>query len=623
MISFNQVGFTYDGQTFALDDITFEVPQGAFVCVLGGNGSGKSTLAKHINALLIPDRGSVEVLDRSTAQDENLYFIRSNAGMVFQNPDDQIVASLVENDVAFGPENLGLPAEQLRERVTQALEQVGLEGFEKRETAQLSGGQKQRVAIAGVLAMEPQILVLDEASAMLDPRGRASLMRVCRELNEAGMTIVMITHFMEEAVAADTVYVLADGHIVASGSPREVLGNVDELEQRSLDVPFAAKMARTLQNAGMDIPFTLDEDELAQAIAQVVGRGSSEQLSADEDESSVVTDANVVSSTEASEEPSADAYTAPAAPTEELSKSDEALIVFDDVSYTYMPVSKKKKQDSTPTIKQDGWGNNPEQEWALEHIDFALHEGEFLGIAGHTGSGKSTLLQHMNGLLHPTQGQVRVHGYDIADKAHAALARKDVGLVFQYPEHQLFAATVFEDVAFGPRNLNLDEDEVRTRVEEGLRLVGLDADEIGQMSPFELSGGQQRRVAFAGVLAMRPRVLILDEPAAGLDPRSHAEFIQLVEDFHLKEHMTIVMASHNMDDLARLSDRILILNQGAQCMLGTPAEVFADAEVCRQVGLDVPSAQRLANTLRSYGVPLGEALYSQESLAHALQQMMV
>ena len=262
MIEFENVGFTYDGSTFVLDEVNLHIEQGQFVCILGGNGSGKSTLAKHINALLVPDRGTVSVLGHDTSDQLYTYFIRSNAGMVFQNPDDQLVASLIENDVAFGPENLGVPTDQLRARVTDALAQVGLQGFERKETAALSGGQKQRVAIAGVLAMDPQILILDEASAMLDPRGRRGLLRVCRELHEAGMTIVMITHFMEEAALADTVFVLDGGAVALQGTPEEVLTQMDRLESLALDVPFSVKMSRALQQRGVPVGVHVKEEDL-------------------------------------------------------------------------------------------------------------------------------------------------------------------------------------------------------------------------------------------------------------------------------------------------------------------------------------------------------------------------
>lgn len=275
MIEFENVGFTYDGSTFVLDDIDLQINQGEFVCILGGNGSGKSTLAKHINALLVPDAGHVTVLDRDTSDEQYTYFIRSSAGMVFQNPDDQLVASLIENDVAFGPENLGVPTAELRERVTNALAQVGLQGFERKETAALSGGQKQRVAIAGVLAMNPQILILDEASAMLDPRGRKGLLRVCKELHAAGMTIVMITHFMEEAALADRVFVLDDGHVALEGTPDSVLTRMELLESLALDIPFGVKVSRALQQRGVPVALHVSEDDLAAELLQMFGTAES------------------------------------------------------------------------------------------------------------------------------------------------------------------------------------------------------------------------------------------------------------------------------------------------------------------------------------------------------------
>lgn len=266
MISFEDVSFTYTNESYVLEDLSVEIPQGQFVCVLGANGSGKSTFSKLINALLLPDKGEVKVDGPITSDAQNTFAIRSKAGSVFQNPDDQIVASLVENDVAFGPENLGIPNPELRERVEVALAQVGLTGFEKRETNALSGGQKQRVAIAGILAMEPQILIFDEASAMLDPRGRRGLMRVCKELHAQGMTIVMITHYMEEAAEADRVLVLREGKIVLDGTPEEVLTQDAELRKLNLDIPFATQLSRLLQDKGIDIPTFVDREPLKEAL---------------------------------------------------------------------------------------------------------------------------------------------------------------------------------------------------------------------------------------------------------------------------------------------------------------------------------------------------------------------
>ena len=253
-------------------------------------------------------------------------------------------------------------------------------------------------------------------------------------------------------------------------------------------------------------------------------------------------------------------------------------LAFESVGYSYdSPKERKRGRD-------DGSGARA---WALRDVTFTLADGEFIGLAGHTGSGKSTLIQHANGLLHPTVGRVLFDGGDLADKRVAQACRSAVGLVFQYPEHQLFAATVREDVAFGPRNLGLSDEEVAERVGEALRLVHLDEEDIGERSPFELSGGQQRRVAFAGVLAMRPRVLVMDEPVAGLDPVARAEFLELIGELH-RSGLSIIMASHSMEDLARLADRMeaLAAERGAGFLL-------RDAGNMRQSGaVVVVGAQR-------------------------------
>ena len=272
IIRVSDVSFTYDGEAFALSGASVQIERGEFVCILGGNGSGKSTLAKHINALLVPDEGSVTVLDHDTRDERSTYFIRSHAGMVFQNPDDQLVASLIENDVAFGPENLGVPTDDLRQRVADALADVGLQGFDKRETAALSGGQKQRVAIAGVLAMEPSILILDEATAMLDPRGRKGLMRVCHELHDRGMTVVMITHFMEEAAQADRVIVLEEGRVACDGTPQDVLVQAELLEHLNLDLPFAAELSLELGRRGVPVGMHIETTTLKEELCRLLSK---------------------------------------------------------------------------------------------------------------------------------------------------------------------------------------------------------------------------------------------------------------------------------------------------------------------------------------------------------------
>lgn len=609
MIECTDVAFTYDGERFALRGLNLSVRRGEFVCVLGGNGSGKSTLAKHLNALLVPDEGRV-VVDGLDTSDPSLTFdIRSTAGMVFQNPDDQLVATLVEDDVAFGPENLGVEPGEIAERVRAALKEVGLVGFERHETHALSGGQKQRVAIAGVLAMDPSVLILDEASAMLDPRGRAGLMRVCRELNERGMTIIMITHFMEEATAADRVVVVDGGRVVVEGAPHEVLTRVEELRALNLEVPPACELGLALQRAGAEVSVHVREEDAVAEIVRAARRCGAlgEGLPAEAREAGTAAGEGAESGQVAAAPAAGDVAAA------------EPLLAFEHVSYSYVAPRERrrrsKRADKGASASAPAWGNAPDASWALHDVSFTLARGEFLGIAGHTGSGKSTLVQHMNGLIHPTEGRVTVAGEDLADKHVSAAAKTRVGVVFQYPEHQLFAATVYDDVAFGPRNLKLPEDEVDARVREALGLVGFDFEAVRAMSPFELSGGQQRRAAFAGVLAMRPEVLVLDEPAAGLDPRARRDFLALIARLHARG-LTVVMVSHSMDDLAALCSRVLVLNAGEVFAAGTPREVFLRGEDLRGIGLGVPAAQRMAMRLIACGVPLAEGrLYTIESLA--------
>ena len=602
MIDLSDVRFSYDGKAPALAGVSAHVNAGEFACILGGNGSGKSTLAKHVNALLLPDRGTVTVDGMSTADAECTYLIRQTAGMVFQNPDDQLVSTLVEDDVAFGPENLGVQLPELRERVTRALADVGLAGFERKETHALSGGQKQRVAIAGVLAMNPRILILDEASAMLDPRGRAGLMRVCRELHERGFTIVMITHFMEEAAQADRVIVLESGNVVCDGSPAQVLLQEDLLRCLNLDVPFATHLSHALRNVGVAVTPTVDDDALA---AEILSLAKDSLLVGAASAAGQGVPANAGDAVDGAQTDDAVVDGAAGERTDDAAADcADAVIRFENVSFTYDPSEAKRKRKRTPAQRQVDWGNSPDSIWALSDVSFAVKSGEFLGIAGHTGSGKSTLVQHMNGILKPTHGRVMVRGLDMADKRSEAELRGTVGVVFQYPEHQLFAETVYKDVAFGPRNLGLPDDEVGERVHRALERVGLDFDAVSQKSPFELSGGQQRRVAFAGILAMEPSVLVLDEPAAGLDPAGRRSFLQLIARLHKQEGLTVVMVSHNMDDLAAMCDRVLVMNEGCLQSVGAPSQVFLNVEGLRSIGLGTTSAQSMAVKLAEGGMPI-------------------
>lgn len=610
MIECRGVSFSYDGAVSALDGVDLNIEDGEFFCILGGNGSGKSTFAKHLNALLQPDAGTVCVNGMDASDPELVYDIRSTAGMVFQNPDDQLVATLVEDDVAFGPENLGVPSAQIARRVREALKGVGLVGFEHHETHALSGGQKQRVALAGVLAMEPRVLILDEASSMLDPRGRKGLMKACRALHDRGMTIVMITHFMEEAAEADRIAVFQAGRVAMLGTPEEILTRADELAELNLDMPASCRLGMALRAKGAPVHAQVREVDMVAEVAQTYAERSGADIAGQSSVSQLeIADGTV--------------------PVDNEDNASEPVIELARVSYSYSLSPRecrrwhKRSATAGKSNKQALWGNDPSSPWALRDVSLTVRRGEFLGLAGHTGSGKSTLVQHLNGLIRPQEGSVCALGLDLSNKKDAAAVKAKVGVVFQYPERQLFAETVAQDVAFGPHNLGLSQAEVARRVETSLSRVGLDLSTVGDKSPFELSGGQQRRVAFAGVLAMEPEVLVLDEPMAGLDPAARRDFLGLIDRLH-RDGLTVVMVSHSMDDLANCCDRIVVMNEGAVFAEGTPAQVFAHADELKSIGLGVPAAQRMALALTEAGVPLRRGgLYTVESLADELADLLI
>jgi len=264
----------------------------------------------------------------------------------------------------------------------------------------------------------------------------------------------------------------------------------------------------------------------------------------------------------------------------------------------------------------------PYETKALDDISLTIGDGEFVGLIGHTGSGKSTLVQHLNGLLMPTAGRILVDGLDLADKATDRRAiRQRVGLVFQYPENQLFEETVEKDIAFGPKNLGLDEKEIDRRVRHAMRRVALDYDKLHGRSVFELSGGQMRRVAIAGVLAMEPKVLVLDEPCAGLDPRGREEIMGLIKKLHEEIGTTIVMVSHSMDDVASLAERVIVMNHGQIVMDGVPRDVFSRGEELREIGLDVPQAVQLAEKLRERGYAIPQGVYRAEEIRAEIEKI--
>ncbi len=558
--------------TTALDHVDLEVQPGQFIAILGHNGSGKSTLAKHINALLAPSEGTIWVDGMDVSKEENAIPVRRSAGMVFQNPDNQIIASVVEEDVGFGPENIGVPTEEIWERVDKSLAAVGMTKYRNHSPNKLSGGQKQRVAIAGVVAMEPKCIVFDEPTAMLDPNGRKEVLETAHRLNkEKGVTILLITHYMEEVVDADYVYVMEKGKVVMDGTPRQIFSRVDELKSHRLDVPQITLLADRLRKAGLDIPQgILRREELVDAIMQMTTRAEVRFWARQVVEQQELNEEQLKQMQAFAEDKQAEPKQPPA-------------ILLDHVEYCY-------SEGTAYKIK------------ALNDINLSIEKGQFIGIIGHTGSGKSTLIQHLNGLLKATSGHIYVNGEDIyaADYDMTKL-RSKVGLVFQYPEYQLFETSVFEDVCFGPKNQKLDRKTVELRAYEALRNVHF-PEELYDQPPFDLSGGQKRRVAIAGVLAMKPEVLILDEPTAGLDPAGRDEILDLIAQMHKELGITIILVSHSMEDVAKYVDRIIVMNQGQAMYDATPKEVFSHYKDLEKIGLAAPQVTYLMHDLSAKGL---------------------
>ena len=558
----------------AINDVSFSVKRGSFTAIIGRNGSGKSTLAKNINALLLPSGGAVYVNGYDTRDEAHLWEVRQSAGMVFQNPDNQLVSSIVEDDVAFGPENLGVEPEEIRRRVDESLKKVNMYQHRKRAPHHLSGGQKQRVAIAGVMAMRPECVILDEPTAMLDPKGRAQVMDIIHQLHDEGITTVLITHFMEEAAQADRIIIMEDGHVVLDGVPKDVFLHGGKIRDLYLDVPFAVEMAEYLRDHGMEIPTDIIEtDDLVSYLLSDQAKLSGNRPAAD------------------------DASEAAAAgePAEIVAEVKNLRHVFN--------------------------AGLPFESVALNDVSFALEKNSFTALIGHTGSGKSTLIQHFNGLLKPTSGEVFIDGADInGGQVKLRDVRRNVGLVFQYPEYQLFEETVLKDVCYGPLNLGLSQEEAEAKAKRAIELVGLDFEAVKDRSPFALSGGQKRRVAIAGVIAMEPKMLILDEPTAGLDPKSHHDILLMIEKIKKEGGVTILLVSHNMGDVARLADRVLVMDGGRLWMNGTPQQVFSRAEELSEIGLGLPPATEFMYRLKQAGAPVETtALTVKEALADVLE----
>lgn len=611
MIKANHVTFEYfrrddagnvSGIVEALQDISLQIEPGEFVGILGQNGSGKSTFAKLLNALLEPTEGMITVAGMDTHKEDNIWEIRKNAGMIFQNPDNQIIGTTVEEDTAFGPENIGLESSEIIQRVEGALELVGMTAYYQQSPNCLSGGQKQRVAIAGVLAMRPKCIIFDESTAMLDPQGRKEVLQAAHALNqEQNITILYITHEMEEVINADRILVIHQGQLVMEGTPKEVFQSGEQLQEYGLVLPRVSQLAVRLHENGIDFAENvLNIEEFISEVNRVKAYTRIQAMGAGRGRDSVVANPDVKQKGRDAflQEQNRDSERLEAEVQENRQNAMTKGLVLNQVSYEYSPKTIYAYQ-------------------ALKNINLTINKGEFLAIIGHTGSGKSTLIQHFNGLLSPSEGHIYYEGKDIYEKGYSRVQlRGKIGLVFQYPEYQLFAETVLEDVSFGPKNLGLPLLEVQQRAFEAIEAVGL-KDTVYDLSPFELSGGQKRRVAIAGVLAMKPEILVLDEPVAGLDPAGRKELLELLKALN-EQGMTIVLVSHNMEDVAEYAKRVLVMENGSIILDGTTSRIFQDKKKLEKLGLELPVTAELMRELRAAGHEVNPWIYQMDEAVEEL-----
>ncbi|KAA8829108.1 energy-coupling factor transporter ATPase [Bifidobacterium myosotis] len=582
------VRFSYDrGATWALDDVSLTIHAGERMCLVGPNGSGKSTLARLIAGLTAPDDGRIVLLGHTvyapqSGPDADAYrAARRGIGMVFQNPEDQIVTTVVEDDVAFGPENLGIARERIGDRITQTLDAVGLASHRDADPTRMSGGQQQRAAIAGMLAMNPSMLVLDEPTAMLDETARAEVMRVLDVLQSRGTTIVHVTHHPDETRHADRVVHMAAGRIIADAPGNEA---ADCPEPSALSDTISTAIDTTATGSGVNvITAPLPLLGASAEVATNAANGTSATVTADTstDIRGVVPAGTTITSSSAmagvvsgaAASPAGTSVAAPAGTSVEApaSSSPAPIIRVSHLSYRYAG-------DQPPVI---------------DDLSFTITKGETVALMGSNGSGKSTLARLLCALAKPSAGSITVAGIPVAwdkrapivgndstvqrlksaNRKQLAQLRRRVGYVMQHPEHQLFADTVAEDVAYGPRNQGLSESEVGERVREALSLLHIE--HLADRSPFDLSGGQQRLAAIAGVVACRPDVLVMDEPTASLDVHAKARIHELLHTLKARG-VTMLIITHDRAEAEELGDRVVrmpIASHAGQTGRGTPADM--------------------------------------------------
>jgi energy-coupling factor transporter ATP-binding protein EcfA2 len=540
IVSLKDVTFNYKGsKRKALDGISLSVAEGECIAILGPTGAGKSTLACVMNGT-VPNfadgelSGSVMV-DGLCPRQAGTAKMASRVGLVFGDPDTQLFGMTVEEDVAFGPANLGLGYDEIMNRVQKALSDLRLTGLERRPPHRLSGGQKQATAIAGVCAMLPKVMVLDEPTSMLDPEGKARVFSIVRMLKEQlGVTVILIEQEVDDIIGlADRVYVMRGGSFVLSGTPAEVFSKTDELRAVGVRVPHIVEFGCLI--GASTVPFTVDD------VVRTVETGA-------------------WAAPQATASPQAEATTEPTAA---APPPAEPVIEVRNLEFQYPGGTK-----------------------ALDGVDLTIRRGEFVAIVGQNGAGKTTLTRHLNGLLRPSGGDIRVLGQPAVGVSTIELCRH-VGYVFQNPDDQLFCTTVAEELGFGPGNIGVDGPAISARVEEILDDVGLTR--YRDVWPKYLTKGERQRLALAAVVAMDPEVLIVDEPTTGLDWVESRQILDYLQRLRRDKGKTIIIITHDMNIVSLYAERVVVMATGKVVGDGTPQQVFSQPELMARACLRRPA----------------------------------
>lgn len=546
LIRFDHVSYTYPGADDpAVDDVSLSINEGEIVLITGPSGAGKTTLCSMLNRIVPESYGGdisgkifIEGADISQYTIGQMAFI---SGLLFQDPSGQLTSATVGDEIAFGPENKGLPVDKINSLVDEYIGYVNMQKFIKRPPQALSGGQQQSIVYASVLAMEPEIYILDEPTSNLDPLGSDLVFRLMKKVaTDKKKTAIIVEHKLEKIIdMVDRIIIMDKGKIAFNGTPKDVLSHYKELSQIGVEVPQIDQIINRInEEKGYNLPAPITLSEGVNELKSILP-----------------------------EKLPVDAMQAVGRTFKEPRKFDKPIIEVKDLHFYY----------------------NPEVE-ILHGINMDIYDGEFLSIVGQNGSGKTTIVKTFNGLHKPTGGSVIVKGVDTKNATVAKLSRS-VGYCFQNPDHQIFSSVVRDELTYGPKNVGMPQEEIDKIVDEVAKMIGIE--DILDENPYNLSKGQRQQIAVAAILTMQPDVIVVDEPTTGQDPRQSHQMMDMVKKLNTDYGKTIVVITHDMSIAAEYSDRIITMHNGTIIAQGTPREVFKEEEMLNSSNLEPPQVTRL------------------------------